>query len=277
MSIHTICCILFDSAEAEHLIDQACTLALGHDAHLVAVHPYTPVIYFSGIGAEPMVFASIQDWEQAESDRIQERFEDALRRNGLNGEFRRQSTLYASEAFVLSSARGADLVLMGGNGASSRSPDDQAMAERVIRNLGRPVLVMPPGARLGGPAQRLVVGWSDTREATRAAHDALDIAAPGATVDLVSLLSRPGDNPPGLDSRDDFAAALDRRGFRAVTSDRLSTATSRGEDLLQVAQEKNADLLVTGAFGHSQVYDFVIGAVTRHLLQHATLPVLLSK
>ena len=43
------------------------------------------------------------------------------------------------------------------------------------------------------------------------------------------------------------------------------------------AFESGADMIVTGAFGHSRVYDFVIGAVTRDLLHNAELPVLYSK
>ena len=34
--------------------------------------------------------------------------------------------------------------------------------------------------------------------------------------------------------------------------------------------------LVTGAFGHSRLYDFVIGATTSYLLDSMTVPVLFS-
>ena len=36
-------------------------------------------------------------------------------------------------------------------------------------------------------------------------------------------------------------------------------------------------MIVTGAFGHSRAYDFVIGATTYALLRDAKLPVLFSK
>ena len=38
-----------------------------------------------------------------------------------------------------------------------------------------------------------------------------------------------------------------------------------------------ADLVVAGAFGHSQFYDFVIGAVTSYLLKSHRLPIFLSR
>ena len=41
--------------------------------------------------------------------------------------------------------------------------------------------------------------------------------------------------------------------------------------------ERGADLIVTGAFGHSRLYDFVIGAVTLDLMKDAECPVLFSR
>jgi nucleotide-binding universal stress UspA family protein len=37
-----------------------------------------------------------------------------------------------------------------------------------------------------------------------------------------------------------------------------------------------ADLLVMGAYGHSRLREFILGGVTRSLLQEMTIPVLLS-
>lgn len=277
MSVKTICVVIFDANEAEWLIEKTSVLALALDAHVIGVHPYTPFTFISGIGAEPIIYPTIQDWEESASDEIRDLFEQTVRKNGIRAEFRRQSVLYGAEPFVLSSARGADLVLMGTNGSKSRSPDDRSLAARIIRNLGRPVLVLSPETTLGGLAERITIGWSETREATRAAHDALAIAKPGASIELVSVLARAGEETPGFDSRDDFAAALDRRGYVVTTADRIASADSRAEELLKAATESGADLLVAGAFGHSNVYDLVVGAVTPDLLDRSPLPVLLSR
>jgi nucleotide-binding universal stress UspA family protein len=47
--------------------------------------------------------------------------------------------------------------------------------------------------------------------------------------------------------------------------------------LAHEAFEMGADMIATGAFGHSRAYDFVIGAATRNLLSDAKLPVMFSK
>ncbi len=276
MTVKTIALVIFDSKEAEVLIRQTFALAVAFDAHVIGLHPYSPMIFFEGVNSSPIIFANVQDWENEESNKIRDIFEDQARKNDLLAEFRSQETQYGGETFLLSGARGADLVLIGSNGSGTRSPDDQNLAQRFIRDVGRPVLVVPPGAELSGPFKNIVVGWSETSEAARAAHDAMAVAKPGAKFDLTVVVAHASEDRPGLDSREDLAGALDRRGFKVTTTSRLATVDNRGEELLRAAAEADADLLVTGAFGHSQFYNFMIGAVTSHLLTKAKLPVLLS-
>ncbi|WP_102108028.1 universal stress protein [Oceaniglobus roseus] len=274
MTRRSIVLVLFDTTEAEALIARAADVALGFEAHLTALHPFNPVMLTVGAGVEPMIFQSMLDWEETESKTIRAAFEEALRRNGLEGEFRAQSGLYGSEAFLLGGVRAADFVLIGAT--AGRSPDDRVLAHRIVRQAGRPVLVLGPGAELKAPATRIVIGWTETRESTRAAHDVLSLAAPGAEITLVALHVHADEVQPGLTGREDLAVALDRAGFKVTTMDRPAAADERPETLVRLAREGNAELLATGAFGHSQIYDMLVGAVTRDLLDSAPLPILLS-
>jgi nucleotide-binding universal stress UspA family protein len=49
-----------------------------------------------------------------------------------------------------------------------------------------------------------------------------------------------------------------------------------GAALLRAVTEAGADLLVMGGYGHSRLGELVLGGVTRHVLTHAHLPVLLA-
>ena len=48
-----------------------------------------------------------------------------------------------------------------------------------------------------------------------------------------------------------------------------------GEALLAKAHELGADMLVLGAYQHKPLREFLLGGVTRHMLTHADLPMLL--
>ena len=49
-----------------------------------------------------------------------------------------------------------------------------------------------------------------------------------------------------------------------------------GDELLNMASDLGSDLMVMGAYGHSRLREAVFGGVTRHLLRHMTIPVLMS-
>lgn len=275
MKTRTFLLVVFDRAEADWLVDRAADTASGFGAHLTVLHPFTPIIFPGGFEAEPMIFSTLLDWEETESAAIRSKVEDALRRNGLQGEYRAQSGLYGAEAFLLGGARAADVVLIGATG--ERSPDDRILAHRLIREAGRPVLVLGRSSALPGPADRIVMGWTETREATRAVHDAIGLAAPEAELTLLSLHGRASEVSSGLGGREDLAAALDRMGFRVTVTERPANPDERAAELVRCARETDADLLVTGAFGHSQVYDMLVGAVTRDLLDEAPIATLVSR
>jgi len=56
----------------------------------------------------------------------------------------------------------------------------------------------------------------------------------------------------------------------------VMTGGSASDVLLSYAADVSADLLVVGGYGHSRLRELVLGGVTRDLLHHMTLPVLMS-
>jgi nucleotide-binding universal stress UspA family protein len=49
-----------------------------------------------------------------------------------------------------------------------------------------------------------------------------------------------------------------------------------GEILLKEVENIDADLLVMGAYGHSRMHERVFGGATRHVLEQATVPLLMQ-
>ena len=62
-----------------------------------------------------------------------------------------------------------------------------------------------------------------------------------------------------------------------VTADHFSARDMEPGDLiLNYVADVSADLLVLGAYGRSRLRELVLGGVTRHIMQHMTIPVLFS-
>jgi nucleotide-binding universal stress UspA family protein len=193
-------------------------------------------------------------------------------------------------------ARHADLVIVGQLAPNGRGPDVPA---EVLGGSGKPVLVMPFAARpsatiavtadgiasTGGPApaRHILAAWNASREAGRALQDALPLLrrAGSVTVAIFDGDSRPGvfGDPPGSEVQ----AWLERHGVQATVvlgqSERQGILKRPGnvaEQLLALAGERDCDLLVMGAYGHSRFRETLLGGVTRSVLDAMTLPVLLS-
>ena len=53
-------------------------------------------------------------------------------------------------------------------------------------------------------------------------------------------------------------------------------SNTTGGALLSAAMAANVDLLVMGAFGHSRTREWVLGGVSRHMLAHSPIPLLMQ-
>ncbi len=170
-------------------------------------------------------------------------------------------------------ARCADLVVI----RRSKAPADTYTAldpGGAILKAGRPVLVVPDGiGALRG--EHVVVGWTDRREARRAVQDALPFLREAARVTIVEICGR-GEEDAARQRMDDVAGYLTRHrivgGPRVIMHQDGSGAAA----LIKLAQEENADLLVTGAYGHSRLGEWIFGGVTRDLLAASPICCLMS-
>jgi nucleotide-binding universal stress UspA family protein len=131
----------------------------------------------------------------------------------------------------------------------------------------RPVLVVPPGppATFG---RRVAIAWRDDPHATRAVLSALRYARPGASVHLLAGM-RPGSAKPAIPE------ILVEHGIAADLQIIPIGAEPFGSTLLARAHDVGADMLVMGAYAHSPLRELILGGVTRHVMAHTDLPVLM--
>lgn len=165
----------------------------------------------------------------------------------------------------------ADLILIGDAGEWETAWLRRRVLETSILSTGTPTVILPAGKRLGG-IRRAVLGWKPSPEANRAVHDLVAIAEAGAKIDVIIV-----DQDPARDAGDEVRRHLERHGL-AVELHRVSAdGMSEGEVLHGFALRDDADLLVTGGFGHSRFREVCFGGVTRDLIDHALVPVMLSR
>lgn len=142
---------------------------------------------------------------------------------------------------------------------------------RVMLAVDCPCIVLPRAAQPVFPVDTIAVAWNGSPEAIRALHASAPLLASARRIAM--LMGRPKTGP---DLRPAFAleAWLGRICAR-VEYHTLDEDAQDGAGILRSAAGCNAGLLVMGAYGRSRAAEWLLGGVTRHVLEHATLPLLM--
>jgi nucleotide-binding universal stress UspA family protein len=166
-------------------------------------------------------------------------------------------------------ARNADLAILG---QADPSADGSDLPAQVVLGSGRPALLVPYAGTFANVGGRVLVAWNGSAQAARAVNDALPFLQSAERVTVVTV--SPGGN---VTEDGDIARHLARHGVQAeisqITAERHGGV---GDLLLSRASDERADLIVMGAYGHSRLRELVLGGVSRALLAHMTVPVLMA-
>ncbi|RMD89141.1 MAG: universal stress protein [Alphaproteobacteria bacterium] len=167
-------------------------------------------------------------------------------------------------------ARLADLTILAQPGEGSADEGGELLNEVLFRS-GRPLLMVPAGATADTGAH-VIVSWNGRAECARTVAAALPLLK---TAQRVTLLHVGEEHPdrPGLEA---LRIYLARHGIESEAVRREAEGVSVADAILAAMQDCGGDMLVMGAYSHSRWREMILGGVTRHAIQHAAVPVLMS-
>jgi nucleotide-binding universal stress UspA family protein len=139
---------------------------------------------------------------------------------------------------------------------------------------GRPVIFVPFIQKGGLKLDRVMVCWDGSRAATRAVADSLPFLKKAKLVEVVIVASKPGkgDEIAGAD----LGQHLARHGLKVEVKKITSSEIDVPSTILSYAADSSADMIVMGGYGHSRLREFILGGVTRTIIESMTVPVLMS-
>lgn len=149
----------------------------------------------------------------------------------------------------------------------------QDMAQALVFDSGRPVVLVPGGAK-AAPLSHIAIAWDESRVAARALGDALRLVAPGGRVTVLTVHGEK--SLKDKDLAQGLAASLTERGYKSEAVELPLSGKSIAAALQDGAIAAGAQLLAMGGFGHARLRDFVLGGATKGVLADLRLPVLLS-
>ncbi len=279
MSYKTILACLNDIDRIDQVAGLAAQLAARFDAHLTGlfVGPGMPIYPEPAAFILPEMIDAHEAYFKERADRARKAFDDIVAKNGLRGEYREVKAVSPMIApTVIEHGRMADLVVIGQLDHDNPKGHELDFVDQVVMEAGRPVLVVPYAGRFKTIGARVVVGWNGTREAARAVFDAVPLLRQASEVwlcwaDPQKQADQAGDLPGA-----EIATALARQDVKATAYALPSGDIKTGDALLNCAADRDADLIVIGAYGHSRMREYIFGGVTQAFIDHMTVPVLMS-
>ena len=278
MSYKTIVVYLAQPESVADVLSTALPIAEAFGAHLTGTHVFAGVPLAGTIAAQvpPEIVDQYADMMREDAKAIKKEFAKAVKGCGVQTEWRDQEerTVHVDLlGAILEQTRCADLLIMAQTDAEQRVGE---LVTDIIMDSGRPVLIVPKGAKFGDLSGKAVVGWDGSREATRAVFDALPLLKRAKTVDLVTV-GKSGDVKDAVRSGGgELASILSRHGVKAEVVMVERGDINAGDALLKYASEQDGDLLVMGCYGHSRLRERLFGGATQHVMKNMIAPVLMS-
>jgi nucleotide-binding universal stress UspA family protein len=277
MAYKIIATILTDTDQSTEGLDASISLADRMGAHLdiyVVTISHTETSTYT-MGAEALMIAAQTHDAMAERDKI-----DAWLKDRMHEEMIRWSSQSATVQgpaltdYLAQKLRFSDLVVLPR--PYQDNPEAAALVEACLFAAERPVLMIPKGCKAPDAGGHVLMGWNDGAEALAAARAALPLLKQADVADICII-----DPPVHAADRSDpggaMAQYLMRHGTRSEVAVLAKTEMHVGNILLRRAKEVGAQLIVSGAYGHSRLREAVFGGATRDLLEAADLPILMSR
>ena len=256
--------------------DFAISVAETFEAHVLGVafvyDPIVPGVVMGGISPQ-FIESQRTDNEKAGRNAVA-RFEQAAKRMGVSYESLSVSASISGAADRLGRlARRFDLAIVG-QPERPKSAPDEVVDEGVLFESGRPVIFVPFIQKAALKLDRVLVCWDGSRAATRAVADAMPFLHRAKKIEVVMVAGKAakGDEMAGAD----LGQHLARHGLKVEVKRITSPDIDVSSTVLSHAADSNADMIVMGGYGHSRLREFILGGVTRGILEQMTVPALMS-
>lgn len=271
--IKTILVSLNNAEYFDNTMAAAIHIARHHDSHIIGLFVIPTAIDYSapyGFGGA-MAFTETNRFYRSRAASVEDSFNDLIRKEALNGEWRLANSLgYRVSDSVIEHGRECDLIILGNDNSMHEGIQFES---RILEATGRPVLIIPNTAGADFSLKKATIGWDGSREAARAAFDAVPLLQMSEETEI-TVMNGNNEQEHSLDTPSlDLANSLARHGIKVEVVFR-KTKKPVSQALLDVAE--TGDLLVLGAYGHSRLGEALLGGVTKAALSQMPCPILMS-
>jgi nucleotide-binding universal stress UspA family protein len=181
--------------------------------------------------------------------------------------------LYDEDRCFSVAARTRDLCLVA---IGPEVSDDRSVAEAILIESGRPVIVFPEAVEVTPAAGfgTVAIAWDGSAKAARAVADAMPLLEQAGKVRILVVT----DEKPTVQTGAalELLRHLKAHGVSAAVDETPVGGGGVGQAFVDYVAAWRVDLLVMGGFGHARAREFILGGATLRMLQAPPCPILMS-
>jgi nucleotide-binding universal stress UspA family protein len=281
MGYKTILAFLPGVDQAPAALNAARLVARRGGAHVIGLYVFPAMRIYGALPIDaPNVTAQLIEqnraFHEAESGKVKAQFEAAFADEDVHAEWRFTETMRVSPLpEIVDQGHAAEVIVTPHMGEAEDTFEDGRIAEQLMMESGRPVLIVPAG-EVVSIGTDVTVGWNASREAARAVFDALPLLKQADNVHIVWVDPRLPSGQSVSRAADDIAASLARADVNCEAVEATAGGGSIGAELLNRASDYGSDLIVMGGYGRARFREMIFGGTTRHILDNMNIPVLMS-
>jgi nucleotide-binding universal stress UspA family protein len=219
-------------------------------------------------------FDAIETSLNEKADCILKDFQERCQKAGINVEVKK--TIGRISPIIIEEAQNADLILMAKKGEHFHLKEGGllgSVAEAVVRDSGKPVLVTPENFV---EIESMALAYDGSDSALKALELSLELSKRAVWPITVVIITSDAKKADTLSAQ---IEEMNEKDSSAPMAD-CETIILSGKDqdeIIKFIKEGSVELMVMGAYGHNRLRELFLGSTTSHVIRKSPIPVLLTR
>jgi len=219
-------------------------------------------------------FDAIETSLNEKADCILRDFQERCKKSGVMAEVKK--TIGKISPIIIEEAQGADLILMAKKGEHFHLKEGGllgSVAEAVVRNSGKPVLVTPENFV---EIESIGLAYDGSDSASKALKLSLELSDQAVWPLTAVIITSDAKKAAALSTQ---IEDMNQNESVAPTSDCeiIILSGKEQDEIIKFIREGAVELMVMGAYGHNRLRELLLGSTTSHVIRKSPIPVLLTR
>ncbi len=240
------------------------------DVNLIQGPMFTDISGSVGMPPYDGFFEAVETSLNEKADFILKDFASRCRRAGVS--FETKKPIGKISQVIIEEGQNADLIVMARKGEHFHLKEGGllgSVAEAVVRNSGKPVIVTPENFI---EIESMAIAYDGSEPAKKALKFSVDFSENTAWPLTAIIIN--SDSKKAAALADEIEDSLEDRSADCAI---VTLQGKETEEIINYIKEGAVELMVMGAFGHNRLRSLIMGSTTSHVIQKSTIPVLLTR